>query len=53
MWGVIETTESIHVVPCDKDGSIANGHILDEFCNCSPTIEDSTARWLVIHNDEN
>lgn len=48
-WGVYQKTKdgNVHVMPCNEDGTIARGHILEASgCWCEPLLEDGVA----IHN---
>lgn len=55
MWGIFETEESIHVIPCDKSGYLKPPHSIDDLCSCEPELEhdQSMDRYLMIHNEAN
>lgn len=44
-WGVFElkgddgSVQELHVIPCDEDGNIAPGHVLDFSCPCISSVE--------------
>lgn len=49
-WGVIDVDLKRHVVPVDKDGFVASGHVLGMECRCQPRIDDECP-WVVIHEE--
>ena len=55
MWGVFETEESIHCIPCDENGYLIHGHTVNDFCICYPEVvaigEDE--RIILNHNQIN
>lgn len=55
MWGVFETDESVHVIPCDNKGFIKQPHLLDDLCICEPELEHEKDmdRYVMIHNEAN
>ena len=52
-WGMFQREESIHIIPCDKEGYALNPHEVDDFCKCHPELlwEDDFNRYLMIHNE--
>ena len=38
MWGVIETEEFIHVIPCSEKLEIRRPHIIEWYCECNPDL---------------
>jgi hypothetical protein len=55
MWGVFETDESIHVIPCDNKGFIKQPHEVDDLCSCDPDLEqeENADRYVMIHHEAN
>ena len=51
-WGVFEDGETIHVAPCNEDGTLAAPHTLDDFCDCGPVAEDVGNNYFLIHWEE-
>jgi hypothetical protein len=53
-WGIYERPHETHVVPCDRLGRMAIGHILKRDCRCKPRVEPSNGRPnplpVVIHD---
>jgi len=49
MWGVFRSDDgdSFHVMPCDNDGSVLNGHRCDAQCWCQPLVDGSEPSLLV------
>lgn len=36
-WGVVEKPDAVHVVPCDREGFVLEGHVTEPTCECRPT----------------
>lgn len=52
MWGVFETPEEVHVMPCDEKGCSAD-HVADSLCFCEPEVEEAEERVLYVHREFN
>jgi hypothetical protein len=51
-WGTFIEAGTVHVVPADAEGYIADGHMPDELCLCDPEVEEINGVMVVIHNVE-
>ena len=53
MWGVYECEDSVHIIPCDKEGIMYNPHIIDDFCLCRPEALDwgEDGRLILNHHE--
>jgi hypothetical protein len=50
LWGVVEKTTGVHVVPCTENGIALHPCEID--CECSPKLDTDTGRTMVvIHHD--
>jgi len=55
-WGIFKKDEeSLHVIPCDKQGFSLPPHQVDDFCQCHPEIlwesDFVDNRYIMIHNE--
>ena len=58
-WGVFDLKDTggvlreVHVAPCDSQGLVAGGHLLDDICLCEPAVEiNKHGVRVVLHRGE-
>ena len=55
MWGVFEYDESVHIIPCDKEGVKYPPHVGHQECPCQPELIElgEDGRMIFNHNQMN